>query len=119
GVGGGRGRDARFDHLPHQIAGPLVGHEVGGRYLDARRTDTGNSFGDVAYPRAPGDVVVKTRVTVDKDVDASAMLSRHVTREAIEMLFAIGEARKALRQGKSAQILGEPTGAGQRPRGRS
>src|SRR5262249_51351119 len=101
------------------IAGSFVGHEVSGRHFDARRTDAGDSFGYIAHPRAPSDVVVKPRIAVDEDVDAGAMLSRHVTREAIEMLLAIGEAGKTLREGNAAQILGVPARAGQRPRGRS
>jgi hypothetical protein len=62
----------------------------------------------VADPAAPGDVVVEPRVAVDEDVDAGAVLRRHVAGKAVEVLLAIGELRKAVRQRCAAQIGGVP-----------
>ena len=50
----------------------------------------------VTYPRAAGDVVVKACVAVDEDVDPRRILGRNVAGETIEMLLAVGVARKTL-----------------------
>ena len=103
-----RRRHAGLDHLPHQIARPFVGHEAGRRHFDAWAADAGDAFGDVAHPGAAGDVVVEPGVAVHHDVDAGAVLRRHVAGETIEMLFAVGEAGEALRERNAAQIFGVP-----------
>ena len=114
---GDRRSHARFDHFPHQIAGTFVGHEAGGRHFDARCSDARDALGDVTDPGTAGHVVVKACVAVDEDVDAGTVLGGHVAREAVEVLLAIGETGKSLRQGNAAQVFGVPAWAGQRPRG--
>ena len=91
-----RRRHAGLDHLPHQVAGPLVGHEARGRHLDARRADALDALGRVAHPASPGDVVVEPGVAVDENVDPGAVLGGDVAGEAVEMLFAVGRAARSL-----------------------
>ena len=106
---------AGLDHLPHQVAGPLVGHERGGRHLDARRADPRHALGHVADPASSGDVVVEPRIAVDHDVDPGAVLSGDVAGETVEMLLAVGALRKPVRERHPAQVLGVPTRPGQCP----
>ena len=68
-------------------------------------------------PTPAGDVVVEPGVAVHENVDAGAVLGRHVAGEAVEMLFPVGQPREALRQRNAAQILGVPAWAGQSPGG--
>jgi hypothetical protein len=63
------------------------------RHLDARLANTGDALGGVAHPAAAGDVVVETRVAVDQNVDAGAVLGDDVASETIEMLLAVGGLR--------------------------
>ena len=60
------------------------------RHLHARRANAGNALGDIAFPGAPGDVIVEPCVAIDENVYAGAMLGRHVAGQAVEMLLAIG-----------------------------
>ena len=66
------------------------------RHLDARRANTGDALGGVAHPAAAGDVIVETRVTVDENVNAGAVLGDDVASETIEMLFSIGVLRQTV-----------------------
>ncbi|MGA7099138.1 MAG: hypothetical protein WB019_02580, partial [Pseudolabrys sp.] len=68
---------------------------------------------DVTHPSAAGDVVVEPRVTIHEYVDARAMLCCDMARETIEVLFAISEAGKTLRQRYTTEVLGVPIGTGQ------
>ena len=108
-----RRRHAGLDHLPHQVARALVGHEARGRHLDARRADAFDPLGGVAHPASSGDVVVEPRVAVDENIDAGAVLGRDMAGEAVEMLLAVGLLREALRQRHAAQVRGVPARPGQ------
>ena len=75
-----------------------------GRHLDARLADAADALGGVAHPTAASDVVVETRVAVDENVDAGAMLGGDVAGETIEMLLAVGGLRQTMRERRAAQV---------------
>jgi hypothetical protein len=110
-----RRRHAGLDHLPDQVAGTLVGHEVRRRHLDARLADAGDALGGVAHPAAAGDVVVEPGIAVDENVDAGPVLGRDVAGEAIEVLLAVGRLREPVGQRQAAQVGGVPARPRQRP----
>src|SRR5262245_38519880 len=98
------GVHARLDHLPHQVAGALVGHEVCRRHLDTRCADAGDALGGVAHQTAASNVVVEARVAVDENIDARAMLGGDVAGETIEMLLTIGRLRQTMGERHAAQV---------------
>src|SRR5262249_48108013 len=110
-----RRRHARLDNLPHQVAWALVGHEVRRRHFDARFADAVDALGGVTHPAAAGDVVVETRVAVDENIDAGAVLRRDVAGEAIEMLLAVSGLGQTMGERHAAQIGVIPTRPRQRP----
>ena len=59
------GGQTGLDDFPNVVAGPLVGHRGVGLHGDARRSHTLDAFVGVAYPAAPGDVVVEPGIAVD------------------------------------------------------
>ena len=95
--------------------GPLSAMKPAGGTSTRGAADAGDALGDVAHPGASGDVVVEPGVAVHHDVDAGAMLRRHVAGQTVEMLFAVGEAGEALRERNAAQVFGVPA----RPRQRA
>src|SRR5262249_15373605 len=80
-----------------------------------RFADAVDALGGVAHPAAASNVVVETRVAVDENVDAGAVLSGDVAGETIKMLLAISGLGQTMGERHAAQIGAIPTRTRQRP----